>query len=76
MAGHQPMESDSKRYVLIFNGEIYNHLQLRSELDRTGFAPQWRGHSDTETVLALIDALGIKKCLAKNGRHVCISIMG
>ncbi len=50
-AGHQPMPSASGRWVIAFNGEIYNHLQLRAELERAGAAPAWRGHSDTETLL-------------------------
>lgn len=63
-AGHQPMESVSGRYVISFNGEIYNHLQLRNELkkpDSRRFRSfQWRGHSDTETLLAGFDTWGIK----------------
>lgn len=54
-AGHQPMCSDGGRYMLVFNGEIYNHLDLRSAL---GVRP-WRGHSDTETLLAGFEAWGI-----------------
>ena len=52
MAGHQPMHSACDRYVMVFNGEIYNHLELRAELEKLGKAPIWRGHSDTETLLA------------------------
>lgn len=54
-AGHQPMRSEAGRYQLVYNGEIYNHLELR-----TRFWPErvWRGHSDTETLLAVIEALG------------------
>ena len=63
--GHQPMLSGSGRYVICFNGEIYNHKQLRSELDLNGEAPNWRGHSDTETILACFDAYGIKQTLKK-----------
>ena len=59
-AGAQPMQSASGRYVMAFNGEIYNHLDLRAELDRAGHAPAWRGHSDTETLLAGFDAWGIR----------------
>jgi asparagine synthase (glutamine-hydrolysing) len=59
-AGAQPMPSASGRYVLAFNGEIYNHLDLRDELEQTGRAPAWRGHSDTETLVAGFDAWGIR----------------
>lgn len=59
-AGHQPMHAASGRYVLAFNGEIYNHGLLREELERTGRAPTWRGHSDTETLLAGFDAWGVE----------------
>ena len=48
-AGHQPMTSQSDRFVLVFNGEIYNHLALRAELQPEHGATLWRGHSDTET---------------------------
>lgn len=57
-AGHQPMTAASGRHVIAFNGEIYNHLDIRAELERAGVAPRWRGHSDTETLLAGIDAWG------------------
>jgi asparagine synthetase B (glutamine-hydrolysing) len=50
-AGHQPMRSADGRYVLVFNGEIYNHLDLRTQLGNAGAAPAWRGYSDTETML-------------------------
>ena len=59
-AGHQPMASPTGRYVLAFNGEIYNHLALREELEAAGRAPAWRGHSDTESLLAGFDAWGIR----------------
>lgn len=62
-AGHQPMHSASERYVLVFNGEIYNHRALRRELEGSGVAPAWRGHSDTETLLACFDAWGIRRTL-------------
>jgi asparagine synthase (glutamine-hydrolysing) len=59
-AGHQPMQSASSRYAIVFNGEIYNHLLLRQALEIAGQAPTWRGHSDTETLLAGFDAWGIQ----------------
>ncbi|MBC7499602.1 MAG: asparagine synthase (glutamine-hydrolyzing) [Herminiimonas sp.] len=60
-AGHQPQQSGSSRYVIAFNGEIYNHLVLREKLEAGACAPTWRGHSDTETLLAGFDAWGIQK---------------
>lgn len=62
-AGHQPMISACGRYALVLNGEIYNHLDLRASLEAQGHAPAWRGHSDTETVLAGFAAWGIQKTL-------------
>lgn len=62
-AGHQPMLSTCQRYVIAFNGEIYNHLELRSILEKSGHGSGWRGHSDTETILACITAWGIEKTL-------------
>ena len=51
-AGHQPMISPSERYVITFNGEIYNHHDLRSLFPKT---KNWTGHSDTETLLACFE---------------------
>lgn len=62
-AGHQPMLSENGRFVLTFNGEIYNHRSLREDLSDEGAAPQWRGHSDTETLLAAITHWGLAKTL-------------
>ncbi len=62
-AGHQPMVSACGRFALVLNGEIYNHLELRAALEAEGHAPLWRGHSDTETLLAGFVAWGIQKTL-------------
>ena len=62
-AGHQPMHSACERYVIAFNGEIYNHRALRSQLTDEGKAPPWCGHADTETLLACFAAWGIEKTL-------------
>jgi len=63
--GHQPMISASGRYVMAYNGEIYNFSQVRDDLSRRGLAPQWRGHSDTEILLACFEAWGIEATLPK-----------
>src|SRR5688500_12460470 len=57
--GHQPMASQSERYAISYNGEIYNHLALRAELDASAGGLNWRGHSDTETLVECIDAWGL-----------------
>ncbi|MEI8133621.1 MAG: asparagine synthase (glutamine-hydrolyzing) [bacterium] len=48
-AGHQPMSTPDGRYTIVFNGEIYNHLEIRHELEAKGYS--YRSHSDTETIL-------------------------
>lgn len=74
-AGHQPLVSVSERYVIVFNGEIYNHFSLRSELEdmycraspaTAETSSGWRGHSDTETLLAGIEAWGLETTLKKS----------
>ena len=64
-AGHQPMHSASGRYVIAFNGEIYNHDKLRAELELECRELNWRGHSDTETLLACIEVWGIELALQR-----------
>lgn len=64
-AGVQPMPSACGRYICVFNGEIYNHYALRAELEGTGRAPGWRGHSDTETLLAAISEWGLDEALRR-----------
>lgn len=63
-AGHQPMVSVSGRYVVAFNGEIYNHVNLRNELNAEEKI-EWKGHSDTETLLMAIEFWGLKEALQK-----------
>lgn len=58
--GHQPMQSRSGRLVMVFNGEIYNHLEIR---ERLGATVQWRGNSDTETLLECADKWGLPRAL-------------
>lgn len=64
-AGFQPMVSPCGRYVLCFNGEIYNHAELRSELESGGAAFDWRGHSDSETLLAALRHWGVSGALPR-----------
>jgi asparagine synthase (glutamine-hydrolysing) len=64
-AGAQPMRSDCGRFTVTFNGEIYNHLDIRSELEAAKAAPDWRGHSDTETLLYAIRHWGLKDALQR-----------
>ncbi|MEP7276985.1 MAG: asparagine synthase (glutamine-hydrolyzing) [Betaproteobacteria bacterium] len=63
--GHQPMHSASGRYVIVYNGEIYNYADIRGELDGGDTPPRWRGHSDTETMLAAIERWGLEDALAR-----------
>ena len=66
-AGHQPMRSADGRFVITFNGEIYNHPEIRARLEAEGSAPQagWRGHSDTETFLQAIAVWGLGPALER-----------
>tara|TARA_X000001036_G_scaffold350287_1_gene330947 strand:- start:1283 stop:3214 length:1932 start_codon:yes stop_codon:yes gene_type:complete len=61
--GHQPMSSHSNRYVITYNGEIYNHLEIRAQLEHTGH--RFNGRSDTETLLSAIEHWGINRALQK-----------
>ena len=64
-AGDQPMRTASGRYVIAYNGEVYNHEQLRHRLHEENRLNNWRGHSDTETLLAAIEAWGIRATLER-----------
>lgn len=60
-AGHQPMPSPSGRLIIVFNGEIYNHLALRKELR----VDTWHGHSDTETLVTALEQWGLEETLGR-----------
>jgi len=61
--GHQPMVSECGRYVVVFNGEIYNFRDIRARLEREHGVRNWRGHSDTEVLLAAITHCGVRAAL-------------
>ena len=63
-SGRQPMHSACGRYVIVFNGEIYNHPQLRHDLDAQAHV-NWRGHSDTEVLVETVAAFGIERALTR-----------
>ena len=73
-AGHQPQLSKNGRFVLAFNGEIYNHTELREELESLPAAPVWAGHSDTETLLAAIAAWGVRLTLERANGMFAIAV--
>lgn len=64
-AGHQPMRSACGRYVMVYNGEIYNYAALRRELEQARAVTAWRGHSDTEVALAAIARWGVTGALQR-----------
>ena len=61
--GHQPMQSPDGRYVIVFNGEIYNFPELRAQLEAQG--ETFAGHSDTEVLLRVYLREGFERCLAR-----------
>ncbi len=62
-AGSQPMTSVCGRFVVVFNGEIYNHLHLRRKMESLFGSISWRGHSDTETLVYLFSKWGIEETI-------------
>ena len=63
-AGHQPMTSACSRYVIVYNGEIYNFQEIKRELDQQSTI-NWQGHSDTEVLINAISLWGLEKTLDK-----------
>jgi asparagine synthase (glutamine-hydrolysing) len=63
--GDQPMRSSNGRYMIVFNGEIYNHHRIREDLSLSGNIIQWNGTSDTETLLKAIEVFGLANALER-----------
>lgn len=64
-AGYQPMRSSAGRWMVVLNGEIYNHLALREQIERCVGRIRWRGHSDTETLIEAFEAWGFSETIKK-----------
>ena len=75
-AGAQPMLSDCGRFAIVFNGEIYSHLDLRRDLERAGATSDWRGHSDTETLLAGVVLWGLDETLKRAAGMFAVALLG
>ena len=73
-AGHQPMPSDSGRYLIAYNGEIYNYHDIRTEIESISGTKQWRGHSDTEVLLAGIELWGLEATLDRTRGMFAIAL--
>jgi asparagine synthase (glutamine-hydrolysing) len=73
-AGHQPMASTHGRYILVYNGEIYNFAALRREVELAGGARAWAGHSDTEILLAGFEQWGVRATLERANGMFAIAV--
>ncbi len=73
-AGRQPMHSADGRYVLAYNGEVYNHHDLRRDVELAAGKWNWRGHSDTETLLAAIQVWGLVPTLERTNGMFAIAL--
>ena len=72
-SGNQPIFSKSGRYIMVFNGEIYNYQELKKKIDSFS-SIKWRGSSDSEVLIELIDFFGIKEALIKTKGMFAISV--
>jgi asparagine synthase (glutamine-hydrolysing) len=72
--GNQPMHSACNNYVITFNGEIYNHLNIRKRLEEENYITSWRGTSDTETFISAFASWGIKKTLKESRGMFAFSV--
>jgi asparagine synthase (glutamine-hydrolysing) len=70
-AGHQPLKSSEGKFVIVFNGEIYNHLDLRKKLP----AHAYKGHSDTETISRALEVWGIRKTIEQLDGMFALAIL-
>ena len=75
-SGHQPMTSSDGRWVICYNGEIYNHGELRAALDAGGCTPVggWRGHSDTETLVEAVAAWGLDETISRSAGMFALAL--
>ena len=64
-AGAQPMHASNERWVTVYNGELYNTEDIRSEIEQAGGAVRWRGHSDTEVILEAVSLWGVQRSVER-----------
>jgi asparagine synthase (glutamine-hydrolysing) len=72
--GHQPMLSRSGRFVMAYNGEIYNFQDLRSDIEAAAGGWSWRGHSDTEVLLAAMETWGVRSAIERTVGMFAIAV--